>query len=377
MANEMMIGHYKVLEQIGSGAMGTVRVGLDTYIERPVAIKSLRADFVSDPEFVSRFRAEAKSLARLNHQNIAALYTPIFEDGQLHLVMELVKGKSLETVLAERGRPLGVKQALAIVSQVSDGLAYAHEMGVIHRDVKPSNVMIGNDGRVKIMDFGIARVQGSVRLTRTGVAVGTPLYMSPEQCRGEEGDERSDIYSLAVVLYEMLKGAPPFNGKSDYELIQAQIKTPPPPLVPGAPGVTPALEATIMIALAKRPDQRFASMKEFSDALGATAMRPNATGVIRSAINLVEEKGTPDLPRASTLDVAHSRTRSMLRALRTGGISLTAVLGLVVVALLGLQAYNFWARSAPSVSAATPSSVVSVAAVAPSPADAPAPAPTF
>jgi len=369
MSDELMIGHYKVLEQIGAGAMGTVRIGVDTFIDRPVAIKSLKSDFVSDPEFVSRFRAEAKSLALLNHQNIAALYTPIFESGQLHLVMELVKGKSLEAVLAERGRPLGLKQALAIVSQACDGLAYAHEMGVIHRDVKPSNLMIGNDGRVKIMDFGIARVQGSVRLTRTGAAVGTPLYMSPEQCRGQEGDERSDIYSLAIVLYEMLKGAPPFMAKTDYDLIQAQIKMPPPPLVPHAPGVSPALEATIMIALAKRPEQRFASMKAFSDALGATEMRPGATAVIRSAGNLIEEQPPAgDQRRSSSLDVAQSRTRSFLRTLRTGGVSLSAALGLVIVALVGAQGYYFWSRSAPSsVAAAPPAPTVDAIASTPPP----------
>jgi serine/threonine-protein kinase len=373
MANETMIGHYKVLEQIGAGAMGAVRVGLDTYLDRPVAIKSLRSDFVNDPEFVSRFRSEAKSLARLNHQNIAALYTPIFEDGRLHLVMELVKGKSLEAVLAERGRPLGVKQALAIVAQACDGLGYAHEMGVIHRDVKPSNLMIGNDGRVKIMDFGIARVQGSVRLTRTGAAVGTPLYMSPEQCRGEEGDERSDIYSLGVVLYEMLKGAPPFSGKTDYDLIQAQIKTPPPPLIPDAPGVTPALEAAVMIALSKRPDQRFASMKAFGDALGATEVLRDATGIIRGAVNLVEDKEPADGARASTLDVAQSRTRSMLRALRAGGIGLSAVLGLVVAALGGGLGYLYMNKPAARIVEAKPRPAYSAAAIVappPSPATA-------
>jgi eukaryotic-like serine/threonine-protein kinase len=350
MTDETIIGHYKVAEQIGSGAMGTLRIGRDMYIERPVAIKSLRSDFVRNPEFVARFLGEGKSLALLNHQNITALYAPICEGGQLHLVMELVRGKTLEAVLAERGRPLGFKQALAIVSQACDGLAYAHEMGVIHRDIKPSNLMIGNDGRVKIMDFGIARVQGSVRLTRMGAAVGTPLYMSPEQSRGEEGDERSDIYSLAAVLYEMLKGAPPFGGNSDYDRIQAQFTMPPPPLVPSVPGVSPALEATIMIALAKNPESRFASMKAFGDALGATEMRPYASKIIGNVDSLIDDTGNDGSKQSGALAVAESRTRAFLRNAQTRGRSLLAILGLAFVTVLGSQAYLFWTKSAPFVS---------------------------
>ncbi len=211
MNDQRMIGHYRIIELLGAGAMGTVHIAVDTFIERPVAIKSLRPELTQDPEFVSRFRAEAKSLARLNHPNIATLYSSLLDGSDLYMVMELVRGRPLDDVLRDRGKPLSVKQSLAVIAQAADGLSYAHEMGVIHRDIKPSNLMIGNDGRVKIMDFGIARVRGSARLTRVGTAVGTPLYMSPEQCRGREGDERSDLYSLAIVLYEMLGGAPPFS----------------------------------------------------------------------------------------------------------------------------------------------------------------------
>ncbi len=385
MTEDTMIGHYKVLETLGTGAMGTVQIAVDTYIDRPVAIKSLRADFLRDPEFVSRFRGEAKSLALLNHPNIAALYTPVFEAGQLHLVMELVKGKSLEQILQERGKPLPVKETLAIAAQACDGLAYAHEMGVVHRDVKPSNLMIGNDGRLKIMDFGIARVQGSVRLTRSGTAVGTPLYMSPEQCRGGEGDERSDIYSLGVVLYEMLAGAPPFSAPSEYELIQAQITQVPPSLVPRAPGVSPNLESAIMIALAKKPDQRYPSMKAFSDALGATPLRADATTVIQSATHLLEIDSGGDSraqPSAKTLDVALSRTNAVIRSIRRRGFGLTAVLSLAVLALAASQIVMWLNRSAPIVEPSAPTPApIAVASTepepAPHPAVAPAPSPTI
>ncbi len=288
MDEQRMIGHYRIVQLLGTGAMGTVHVAMDTFIERPVAIKALRPELTQDPEFVSRFRAEAKSLAHLNHPNITTLYSQVVEGSDVYMVMELVRGQPLDDILRDRGKPLSVKPSLAIIAQAADGLSYAHEMGVIHRDIKPSNLMIANNGRVKIMDFGIARVRGSARLTRTGTAVGTPLYMSPEQCRGAEGDERSDIYSLAIVLYEMLAGGPPFSGATEFDLIQAQIGAAPPPLVPGVPGVTAELESAIMTALAKKPEQRFPSMRAFSDAVGATAMRADATGVVRNATHLIE-----------------------------------------------------------------------------------------
>ncbi len=319
MNDQRMIGHYRIIELLGTGAMGTVHIAVDTFIERPVAIKSLRPELTQDPEFVSRFRAEAKSLARLNHPNIATLYSSILDGSDLYMVMELVRGRPLDDVLRDRGKPLSVKQSLAIIAQAADGLSYAHEIGVIHRDIKPSNLMIGNDGRVKIMDFGIARVRGSARLTRVGTAVGTPLYMSPEQCRGREGDERSDLYSLAIVLYEMLGGAPPFSGATEYDLIQAQIGAAPPPLVPRALGVTPELESAIMTALAKQPEQRFPSVRAFSDAIGATAMRPDATAVVRNATHLIEapQNDTEDNKSPTrAIDIAKSRIGALARSFK-------------------------------------------------------------
>ena len=338
---EEMIGHYRVVEMIGSGAMGTVKVAVDTYIDRPVAIKSLRPELTSDPDFVSRFRGEAKSLARLNHPNIATLFSPVIEGADMHLVMELVRGKALDDILRDRGRPLGVRESLAIAAQATDGLSYAHEMGVIHRDIKPANLMIADDGRVKIMDFGISRVQGSVRLTRSGTAVGTPLYMSPEQCRGGEGDERSDIYSLAIVLYEMLSGAPPFTAETEYDLIQAQIAATPAPLVPRVAGVTPTLEAAIMKALAKKPEQRFETMRAFSDALGATALRPDATGVIRNATHLIEAQKEPEEAPAKTgaFDVFNSRVMALSRSWSALGVGGKAAVAAAVLALLAGGAY--------------------------------------
>jgi serine/threonine-protein kinase len=215
-------------------------------------------------------------------------------------------------------------------------------MGVIHRDIKPSNLMIANDGRVKIMDFGIARVRGSVRLTRTGTAVGTPLYMSPEQCRGGEGDERSDLYSLASVLYEMLSGAPPFSGATEYDLIQAQISAAPPPLVPRVLGVTPELESAIMTALSKNPEQRFPSVRAFSDAIGATALRPDATGVVRNATHLVEtpqvESGEEHVPTRA-LDIAKSRIGALIRNFKALHPAIQGAATVVAIAVLAAPLY--------------------------------------
>jgi serine/threonine-protein kinase len=359
MTEERMIGHYRVIEKLGSGAMGAVHVAVDTFIDRPVAIKSLRPELTHDPDFVSRFRGEAKSLARLNHPNIATLYSTLVDDADLYMIMELVRGKGLDDVMRERGKALGVKESLAIMAQAADGLSYAHEIGVIHRDIKPGNLMIANDGRVKIMDFGIARVRGSQRLTRTGTAVGTPLYMSPEQCRGGEGDERSDIYSLAVVLYEMLAGATPFSAETEYDLVQAQINSPPPPLVPRVLGVSPQLEGAIMTALAKKPDQRFQSMRAFSDALGATALRPDATAIVRNATHLVDAPlaDAAEQPAPTRgVDIARSRFAGLMRwwralppALQGAGIA-TAVVALAAPAFFALSRPNAPASASRAVS---------------------------
>ncbi len=183
------IGQYEIGELLGEGGIGQVHAAFDTVLQREVAMKSLRPELLSDTNFVDRFRAEATSLARLNHPNITTLYSLIPDGKNLYMVMELVRGHTLDDILKKRNAPLDVRESLAIIAQAADGLGYAHSMGVIHRDIKPSNLMIAENGVLKIMDFGIARVRGSQRLTRSGSIVGTLAYMAPEQLRGEEGDE--------------------------------------------------------------------------------------------------------------------------------------------------------------------------------------------
>jgi serine/threonine protein kinase len=290
MTERKMLGHYEIREQIGSGSMGRVYVGLDTYLDRLVAIKTLRPEYAQDPEFITRFLAEAKSLAKLNHPNITTLYSTVFQGPDHYMVMELVRGKTLEDILHKRSEPLTINEALAIISQAADGISYAHQNNTMHRDLKPSNLMIDDSGRVKIMDFGIARAKDSVRLTRVGTAVGTPLYMSPEQCMGERGDERSDLYSLALILYELLSGNSPFSSETEYGIMQAQINQSPSPLSTKVRGITRNFDLLLLKALAKNPAHRFSSVKEFSTVIGASSLRPDSESIIKSSDYLIQNR---------------------------------------------------------------------------------------
>jgi len=298
--NRDMIGQYEIRELLGEGGIGQVHAAFDTVLEREVAIKSLRPELLNDKSFVDRFRGEATSLARLNHPNITTLYSLLPEGRNLYMIMELVRGDTLDALLHRRRGALGVQESLAIIAQAADGLSYAHSMGVIHRDIKPANLMITEAGLLKIMDFGIARVRGSQRLTRDGSMVGTLAYMAPEQLRGEPGDERSDLYSLAIVLYELLTGVPPFQANSDYELMRAQIHTHPQRLMSRVRGLDPRVDAALMRALAKAPAERFPSVRAFSDALGATALRVDAHKIVIEATRLISRS---DLPVAAGLPV--------------------------------------------------------------------------
>jgi len=293
-----MVGQYEIRDLLGAGGIGQVHAAFDTILQREVAIKSLRAELLSDASFVDRFRGEATSLARLNHPNITTLYSLLPDDGKMFLIMECVRGETLEDLLKKRGGKLGVRESLAIIAQVADGLSYAHSMGVIHRDIKPTNIMITPNGNVKIMDFGIARVRGSQRLTRDGSIVGTLAYMAPEQLRGQEAEERSDLYSTAIMFYEMISGAVPFAAPTDYDLMQAHVKEPPPRLVSRLPGIDTRIDSAVMQALAKKPEQRFESVRKFSDALGATALRPDASQIFLDSTRVIDALPAPPAPAA-------------------------------------------------------------------------------
>jgi serine/threonine protein kinase len=261
-----VIGSYRIEQKIGEGGMGSVYRGRDLMLEREVAVKALRPELARQPELVSRFRAEAVTLAKLNHSNIAVLYNFLRHGEEYYMAMEFVRGRTLEEVIKQDGA-IAIERAVRLFCQALEGIAHAHAFGVIHRDIKPANLMLSPTDRVKVMDFGIARVLGTARQTKTGRLIGTLEYMSPEQMRGQETDARSDLYSLGIVLYEMLTGRAPFECDSDYELMRAQVEDQPPSPREFNGEISTAVELAVMRAIAKDPAGRFQSASEFRAAL--------------------------------------------------------------------------------------------------------------
>jgi serine/threonine-protein kinase len=266
------IAQYKILSKLGEGGMGTVYRGVDTMLDRPVAIKVLHAEIARQPEVIARFRSEATLLAKLNDPNIATLYAFLRDGDEFFMVMELVDGNTLASLMG-KGANQNVEKSVNIVSKILLGLEHAHSLGIQHRDIKPANILITPQGAVKITDFGIARALDSQRLTRDQRLVGTLEYLAPERIKGEEGDLRSDLYSVGVVLYELLSGRLPFERPTDFELMRAHLEEPPLPLRDASLSIPPALESFVLRALAKRPEERFANAREMREALSAIDLR--------------------------------------------------------------------------------------------------------
>jgi len=229
---EKIVGKYRIVEKIGRGGMGIVYKGEHVSLGRFVAIKTLTAQFTLDPQYLSRVMREAKILAELQHPNIVYIYDIENLGGTDYLIMEYVPGKTVAELLKENG-PFAVNRAIKIVSDVASALSHSHKRHVIHRDIKPGNIMITNDGVVKVTDFGVAKITEGADVTHTGLIQGTPYYMSPEQARGySDIDGRSDIYSLGIVFYQMVTGKVPFTGNSEFDILEKQIReTPVPPSV--------------------------------------------------------------------------------------------------------------------------------------------------
>lgn len=260
------IGQYRIESKLGEGGVGEVHLAIDTVLGRTVAIKSLRPELAARPSIVDRFRAEAQTLATLNHPNIATLYG-LEWDGELPvMVMEYVDGVSLAALVRRLG-PLTLEQTLSIFEQALEGLAYIHARGVVHRDIKGSNLLLDSDGVLKIMDFGISHVLGSERLTKVGQLVGTPEFMSPEQIQGDEPDARSDLYSLGILLWLLLSGRLPFVARGEFDVLRAQVEQEPEPFSQVTSGLPEALNELLARALAKDPADRFQSAEEFRAAL--------------------------------------------------------------------------------------------------------------
>ena len=258
---------YIIREKIGEGGMGTVYLAEDILLERPVAVKVLNKPVNAAPEPPeSRFQQEALALARLNHPNITHLYAFVPKQDTYWMVMEYVEGKTLEEWLQFHGS-LNVRTACSILVQILDGLEHAHRKGIIHRDLKPANVMISTEGEVKIMDFGIARIRNSRRLTQLGKSVGTLEYMAPEQIQGKEGDELTDIYAAGNILYELLSGQTPFKADTDYHLMKAKLEEKAPHHPALISKTSDSLQEVVFRALEQNPQKRYSSVKLFKEAI--------------------------------------------------------------------------------------------------------------
>ena len=284
-AHPEQIGRYRVESVLGRGAMGVIFKAHDPVIDRKVAIKLVRADLLDGEDrtdYITRFQQEAQAAGRCSHPNIVGIYDFALHEGNPYLAMEYIDGVTLNQVAA-RTSGFSVPEVVDLTAQMLDGLGAAHALGVVHRDIKPANIMLTDRGRVKVTDFGISRLDTS-HITGAGAVVGTPSYMSPEQCRGETVDARSDIFSVGVVLYELLCGSKPFTGRSSHEVWNKLLNEEPPDSATLRPDAPAALHAAIRRSLAKSPAARFATAADMAAALAEIAGR--AAGALASPVDL-------------------------------------------------------------------------------------------
>lgn len=270
MAELKRLGRYEIIKELGRGGMGIVLMGRDPHLDRMVALKIIKIDDSGDgmghKELIERFYIEARAAGKINHQNIVTVYDVGEADGKKFIAMEFVEGRNLAGIISEEG-PLPVSRAARFIHQIADGLAYAHERGIVHRDIKPGNILVTADDKAKISDFGLARLQSAGSVTQTGHAVGSPSYMSPEQVQGMAVDGRSDMFSLGVLFYEMLTQRRPFEGESLTTVIFKIIKDTPPSPSQINKTVPPAIDDIIAKMTAKDPDSRYPSCADVARAV--------------------------------------------------------------------------------------------------------------
>jgi serine/threonine-protein kinase len=292
------LGNYRILAPLGQGGMAHVYRARQENLDREVAVKVLPPWYASDRSFVERFKQEARLVARLSHPNIVTIHDYSESNGHLYIVMELVDGGTLKQILDRQRTPNGtmsVMEANRIFQQLGSALTYAHEKGIIHRDIKPVNVLMDLSSRPILSDFGIAKVLASGNgLTRPGAGVGTPEYMSPEQCRGEEVDGRADIYALGVMLFESLAGRTPFVGDNYPALAYNHLHTQPPDPRVFNPQLSPQVCRVILTALEKKPERRFQRASDLAMALNEAA-HPSGIGPI-SPMPIISPKAIDQVP---------------------------------------------------------------------------------
>ena len=265
---------YEIIKTIGEGGMANVYLAHDTILDRKVAIKVLRGDLSNDEKFIRRFKREALSVSNLSHPNIVEVYDVGEEDGNYYIVMEYIEGKTLKQLLQKRGA-LTLTEVIDIMSQLTDGLAHAHEAYIIHRDIKPQNIMIEDNGRIKITDFGIAMALNSTQLTQTNSVMGSVHYLPPEQANGKGATVKSDIYSLGILMYELLTGSVPFKGDTAVEIALKHMKEKVPSVRKQNPTIPQSVENIILKATAKNPKNRYDSVREMHADLETALERDN------------------------------------------------------------------------------------------------------
>jgi eukaryotic-like serine/threonine-protein kinase len=283
--NTLFDGRYRIMRKLGSGGMADVYLAEDEELGRRVAIKILNDKYAPDEQFVERFRREAKNAAGLSHPNIVSIYDRGEAEGTYYIAMEYLDGRSLKELVVARG-PLPIPDAISATRQVLAALRFAHRKGVVHRDIKPHNVMADADGRLKVTDFGIARA-GVSQMTEAGSIIGTAQYLSPEQARGAPVDQRSDLYSMGVVLYEMLTGQVPFTGESPVEIAMKHLSDTPRPPSLLRPDIPPDLDMVVLRALAKNPEDRFQTAEEMDAELERVAAGVGVTAETADAATAV------------------------------------------------------------------------------------------
>lgn len=312
----MIIGHllnerYRIKERIGGGGMANVYLAYDLILERKVAIKVLRMEFVNDPEFIERFDREAQATTSLSHPNIVSIYDVGEEDDILYIVMEYIDGLTLKEYIIQNG-PLSVEKAVDIMEQLSSAIQHAHENGIIHRDIKPQNVLIDHNGRVKVTDFGIAIALSATALTQTNSVLGSVHYLSPEQARGGKATKKSDIYSLGIVFYELITGELPFTGQSPVSIALKHLQNDLPSVRQLNSTIPQSIENIIIKSTAKDPFHRYASVAEMGEVISVSLHPENInerpyelpvqTGEETKAIPIITDEMTEQMDMTGTDD---------------------------------------------------------------------------
>jgi eukaryotic-like serine/threonine-protein kinase len=334
---DLIADRYELEELVGTGGMSSVFRARDTQLDRRVAIKILHEHYARDPEYLERFRSEARAVARLSHPNIVTVIDRGDDDGRQFIVFEHVDGENLKELVLRTGR-LPVPGALELALAVADGLAFAHDRGLVHRDVKPQNVLLSREGEVKVTDFGIARsLHVDHGVTQTGTVLGTGEYLAPEQASGQPVSAATDVYSLGVVLWELLAGEVPFVGENFVAVALRHVNEAPPSLRERRPDVSPRLEAAIDRALAKDPAHRFPSMAVFAEELRACL----AEGAGEIAPPVDDAELTLITRPPPTRSPVRRRRRSRRRSL-AGALFVLVVAGAAIgaVALLGGSSHH-------------------------------------